>query len=229
MSNVQFFCDECGSEWTKAMPGNRCPDCASLLMEVRGGPQRVSDSHGADTEDVLTEFETENPYLQKMFSMTEFGRAPGKALEMLREVSPDPDEALLCAIKCGNGMKNHGYLMATTHYLRWVQTFPRRQDDFWPYENPLMLDGHVLVTPEGLQFQAPARAARSFAALYRVAQQAWNWEDEHADDEQVAVDSSPSSVNSSDMAGQLERLGRLFEKGLLTPEEFTEAKTKLLS
>ena len=201
MTGIEFVCEECGSEWTRAIPGGRCPDCNSVLSGT-----------GEDEGESLATFDTANPYLRKLFSLDEFGRAPGAALDLLREVSPDPDEFLLCAIKCGHGVLNGGYLIATTHYLRWIQTSPHRQDDFWTYANPLQLDGHILVTPEGLQFQAHRRAARSFVAIYRVAQQAWNWEESHPDGEAVNVPTSDSSANSSDIAGQLERLAQLLEK-----------------
>ena len=238
MSSTEFVCDECGSEWTVAIPGGRCLDCDGLLIDPRTGLKATAteeltppdwEQGDVDAEVLLTALDTDNPYLQKLFSMKEYGYAPGKALNLLREVSPDPEEEFLSAIQCTNGTRKFGYLMVTTHYLRWIQTFPRRQDDFWTYGNPLEVSGHVITTPDGLQFQTPAAHARRFTALYRVAQQAWHWEAGHAGEGPELTDRSKSSDATADVADQLERIAQLLEKGLLTPDEFSQAKAKLLS
>ncbi len=237
--SVEYTCDDCGSEWTRAIPGGRCLDCGNLLTDTRTGLKMTGEEQDPmdleeefDDEDLFSGFDTDNPHLQKLFSMEEYGHAPGQALRLLREVSPDPEEEFLSAIKCRHGSTKWGYLILTTNYVRWIQAFPRKQDDFWTYDNPLQTHSGVIVTPEGLQFQTSGSHARRFTALYRVAQQAAIWEMGHPPEEDVVVPvSAPSTMptTNGDLAGQLERLAQLLEKGLLTPDEFSQAKARLLS
>src|ERR1700760_1538275 len=90
-----------------------------------------------EQETVLAPFETPNPWLKKLFAMSSYGRVPAAALQLLREVSPDPDEQLLAAVKCEHGRMRRGYLLATNKSLRWVRTFPSRAEDAWGYEYKL--------------------------------------------------------------------------------------------
>jgi putative oligomerization/nucleic acid binding protein len=231
-----FACERCGSEWAEAVPGGRCLDCNGVLVELEVEPFEPNEDSESDEEE-LDAFETENPYLLKLFSMKEFGRAPGSAIRLLQDITPDPTEALLCAAKCHHGTWSRGYLIITTDYLRWIQTIPVRDNDLWTYDNSLLVNHRALVTPDGLQFQlGSAHGARRFAELYRVAQQASLWDEANPIDETVATTMSPlvpqlttQPSASPDMVDQLERLAQLSEKGLITPEEFTQAKNKLLS
>lgn len=243
MNDVEFVCDQCGSEWTRAIPGGQCLDCGNLLTDVSTGLKTTPEASDAaslawdiddeddedDDDELLTAFDTNNPYLQKLFSMKEYGQAPGMALSLLREVSPDPEEEFLTAIKCKHGALNRGYLMVTTDYIRWIQVFPRRQDDFWTYNDVLDVEHGVISTSDGNLFQTSRGRARKFAALYRVAQQAWLWEEGHTEAEVIVPGPLQSVALSADIADQLERIAQLLEKGLLTQEEFAQAKAKLLS
>lgn len=103
-------------------------------------------------------FETPNPWLQKLVDMSEYGRVPEATPALLREVSPDPDERLLAAVKCEHGRLRRGYLLATTTCLRWIRLFPGRAADSWGYHCDLGYQGlsltkAALVLSTGDQFQ----------------------------------------------------------------------------
>jgi hypothetical protein len=243
-AEIRYECDGCGSEWTAAFQGVRCPDCGHPLKDLESGQllpdtsadTSVVDLDSDDTDDdvVVSAFETSNPWLRKLFALPEFGKAPGMAIGLLRSASPDPEERLLGAIKCGHGLTNRGYLIATTHFLRWIQTLPFREDDFWPYNTVLQVSGNVITTSDGMNFQVGfghlglASNARKFAALYRAIPQAKAWEDDHA--QALAPPSEePSTSRPLDLAEQLEKIARLHSGGLLTDDEFAQAKKRLLS
>ena len=242
---VRYECGGCGSEWTAAFQGANCPDCGDRLKDIQSGllleesttSESIEDWDGGDTDDdvVISAFETSNPWLRKLFGLPEFGRAPGIALGLLRSASPDPEERLLGAIKCGHGITSRGYLIATTHFLRWIQTLPIRDDDFWSYENALQVSGNVITTSDGMNFQVGfgnlglGSHARKFAALYRAIQQAKAWEADHAQANTPASQNAPSASGPVDLADQLEKIARLHDGGVLTDEEFAQAKKRLLS
>jgi tetratricopeptide (TPR) repeat protein len=136
-----------------------------------------------EQESVLEPFETPNPWLQKLFAMPAYGRVPVIAVSLLREVSPDSDERLLAAIKVMHGRLRSGYLLATTKWLRWIGTFPMRQDDFWSYEYKVEYEGMglgltrgVIILASGHQFQTWSSRGKRFVQMYSVIQQAMSWE-----------------------------------------------------
>ena len=64
-----------------------------------------SDVDGEDeAEAILGTFETNNPWLQKVFAMPTYGQAPAKAVELLHEVSPDREERIITALRVRQGV-----------------------------------------------------------------------------------------------------------------------------
>jgi hypothetical protein len=192
-------------------------------------------STSSDETDRLEAFTTTNPWLNRLFDLPAFGRAPRGSLAAFRNVSPDPEEKLLSAIRCWHGPPRFGYLMATTHWLRWVQTAPSRIDEFWSYGYPIEykrggIGKAFFATSDGNQFQtagAMPNEAKNFYELYRVAIQAASWQ--QSNEVHASVESpAPSHAATEDLAGQITRLSELMEKGLLSEDEYLAAKRKLL-
>jgi hypothetical protein len=186
----------------------------------------------AEQESVLEPFETQNPWLQKLFSMPEYGQVPAVAIGLLREVSPDADERLLAAVKCEHGRMRRGYLLATNKCLRWVRTFPGRADDTWGYEYKLDYRGlsitkAVLELGTGDLFQTYRTRAKPFAKLYAVIGEALAWEAAHA--HEVVLDAASASAVGPSLAEELRELAALHQQGILNDEEFSAAKQKLMS
>ncbi len=125
--------------------------------------------------------------------------------------------------------------MATTHWLRWIQTAPSRIDDFWSYDYPIQykrmgIGKALFVTADGNQFQTVAAMvndAKHFYQLYRVAVQASSW----AQSRGTATVEDPRRVRvdaTGDLAGQITKLSELMEQGLLSEDEYMAAKRILL-
>lgn len=196
------------------------------------GSDAVDDGFSVDgeveQESVVEPFETPNPWLQRLFAMSEYGRVPEAVPGLLREVSPDPDERLLAAVKCEHGRLRRGYLLATTSCLRWIRLFPGRAEDSWGYHceldyHGLSLTKAVLVLSTGDQFQTYRTRAKPFAAMYSVIQEAVAWEAAHADDQ---ASRGPKQIS---LADELRELAALHDQGVLTAQEFATAKQKLMA
>jgi hypothetical protein len=190
----------------------------------------ASDTFDSEPQSVVEPFETLNPWLQRLFNMPSYGKVPAEALGLLREVSPDPDERLLAAVKCEHGRMRRGYLLATTKCVRWIRTFPGRGEDAWGYEYKLDYEGlgitkAVLVLGTGDLFQTYRARAKPFAEMYKVIQEAMAWEAAHADEMiRNAVTAQPPSL-----AEELRELAAMHQQGILSAEEFAAAKLKLMS
>jgi hypothetical protein len=183
-----FSCTKCDAEFTASYTKSVCVDCGGSLERADGSPVRRSpdddkdDAHDVgiwgrleddDDSDVLQPFATDNPWLQRIFESEGYGEVPSKAQDAFLLVSADGEERLIAALRTMHGKTRIGYLMMTTHWLRWIQTFPTRTDDFWSYDYPIeangsMGSGGVIATVSGDQFQVRWGKAKSFAALYRL-------------------------------------------------------------
>ena len=183
----------------------------------------------AEAEATLGTFETDNPWLKKVFAMPTYGQAPAKAIELLREVSPDPEERIITALRVKHGSYRRGYILATTSCLRYVQTLPGRTDDYFGYDYKVeiaggMGQGGVIRTPDGNQFQARWGKVKQFRELYNAMQHASAWDAEHKPlPTPVVVQNAPG------LSDQLEKLAALRTQGILTDDEFKDAKQKLLN
>jgi stress response protein SCP2 len=168
----------------------RCPTC-KIPTEPLGGyvvaaatasaPRRPEPTpptdEDADVEVVLQPFVTPNPYLKRLFSMKEYGRAPGNAIRVYNERIIDPEEHMLAAFKTRHGSWSWGYLVLTTHFVRWLPTGPRRGEDAYDYTDRIEVDTGVVRMDNGDQFQLKGLfAVRKFRALYQIVQQAAFWD-----------------------------------------------------
>jgi tetratricopeptide (TPR) repeat protein len=156
--------------------------------------QALDEIEEDEWESVLEPFETPNPWLQKLFAMSTYGRVPTTATSLLREVSPDSEERLLAAIKVMHGQLRSGYLLATTKWLRWIGTFPTRQDDLWSYEYKLEYKGMglgltrgVIILASGDQFQTWSVRGKRFMQMYSIIQQAMAWQASHTGESVVGA------------------------------------------
>jgi len=158
-----------------ATPVSRVPDV--LPRPLPSPPGRAPDVDTDDDEVTLQPFRTDNPYLRRLFAMKEFGRAPGKAIQVFRDRVIDPDEKMLAAFKSQHGRLKWGYLIMTTDYLRWIQTLPLQDEEMFEYTDRIEQVGSMIRVPTGDQFQLRGfGAGRKFKALYQVAQQAHLWQ-----------------------------------------------------
>jgi hypothetical protein len=183
-----------------------------------------------EQETTVEPFETPNPWLQKLFSMADYGKVPVAAVGLLREVTPDLEERLLAAMKCEHGRLRRGYLLATTKCLRWIRTFPSRADDSWGYDYKLEYKGisltkAVLILGTGDQFQTYRTRGKPFVGMYNVIQEAMAWEAAHADE--MILDAAVATPSS--LSDEIQKLAAMHEQGILTAEEFAAAKQKLMS
>ena len=141
-------------------------------------PHATMDSDAAEEEVTLQPFPTDNPYIQRIFKMKEFGRAPGRAIQVYRERVIDPEEKMIAAFKSKHGQYKWGYLVLTSHALRWFQTLPTRDEEVWSWDD-VGLNGSVVVC-EGWQYQLKGfGAGRKFKALMMVLAQSEGWEKTH--------------------------------------------------
>lgn len=220
-------CATCGHE---TFPER--PITAAQLEAFEAAEQAQLDGDDEEAEVVLKRFDTPNPWLNRLFQDPEFGRAPAPALQLLREVTPDLDEKLLLGLRTRHGRYQRGYLLATTHVLRWVQTIPSRSNGYWPYDYALELaggitSGGVLRTMSGDQFQVRYSKAKSFLAAYQVIQQAHIWELSNPPASAPIAAPAASAVHG-DLAGQLTSIIAMHSSGSISDEEFTAAKSRLL-
>ena len=152
---------------------------ASLPVPAQQAPFQVTapaNDAGAEAEITLQSFATENPYLRRLFTMKEYGRAPGRALQIYQQRVIDPDEKMLAAFKSQHGRMRWGYLIMTTDYLRWIQTLPLQDEEMYEYTDRIEQEGTMIRLPTGDQYQLKGfGAGRKFKALFQVAQQASLW------------------------------------------------------
>lgn len=151
------------------------------LGQSAGGGEIIASAGLSDDSDVMiSPFPTDNPYFKKLFAMKEFGRAPGKAVEVFRKRNVDPDEKFLAAFRCQHGPRKWGYLILTSHGLRWFETVPFKGEEFYaaPYE--FEYSGAMIRMPDGRQYQMKGfGAGRKFNALHQVINQADRWDTDH--------------------------------------------------
>jgi hypothetical protein len=122
--------------------------------------------------------------------------------------------------------------------LRWVQTLPFREEDYWTYDHAIELvggplTGGVIRPGDGNQYQVRWGKAKHFVEAYRLAQQAVGWDATHgsSDDRERPASSQPPRdrvTATSSMVEDLERLAKLHADGLLSTIEFETAKRRVL-
>jgi hypothetical protein len=200
-------------------------------------------AQGTATERVLQRFETDNPYLQRLFAHELFGVVPDGCEALLQGIeTAAPDERLITAMRVRHGLAEGGVLMITTHWLRYVKQGRLitviTNDEFWPLDGGLDLQANLggrplFITPDGNQFQVfPAipivsrRQAKGFLAIYKLAALAVVHMDREADD---AAREGMVAAGARGTAAEIKELVALRDSGALSESEFEAAKTRLLS
>ena len=129
---------------------------------------------------MVSPFPTDNPYYKKLFTMKEFGRAPGKAVEVFRKRNIDPDEKFLAGFRSQHGPRKWGYVILTSHGLRWYETVPFKGEEVYPAPYEYEFSGSMIRMADGNQYQMKGfGAGRKFRALIQVINQAEKWEEDH--------------------------------------------------
>jgi hypothetical protein len=195
------------------------------------------------SDSVLRPFATDNPYLQRLFKHELFGVVPDGCPEVFRKLeTAAPEEALISAMKVRHGVLTEGgFLMITTHWLRYVKhgrLFTAiANDDFWPLDASMELIAKVgeiplFRTSDGNQFQIyPAipivtrRQAKTFYNIYRLAALAIHHLD--VDPEEVKQEEA-ASPQPSGIVAEIKDLVGLRDAGVLSASEFETAKARLL-
>jgi hypothetical protein len=133
---------------------------------------------------VMPPNDTDNPWMQRVYSSSAYGQVPKHIIELLRRVSADENEKVIAAVWTRHGRFKMGYLVATTNYLRWIETFPFKEDEFWQY-NAVMETGGMfafgfdkVLTIGGNNYQVKGmKRANEFQKLYKNLQQGLLHED----------------------------------------------------
>jgi hypothetical protein len=220
------------------------------LTLVDGSPPTVrngstSEQHpGTSSRGVLSPFATTNPYLQRLFQHEMFGAMPEGCVDAFRKLETiAPEELLVSALRVRHGVFTEGgFLMITTHWLRYVKhgiIFTAvAKDDFWPLDASLDLQANtgeipLFVTPDGNQFQIyPAipivsrRQAKGFHGIYRLAALAMHHLDIETEDTRNG--DAASAEPPSGIVAELKDLVGLRDSGALNETEFETAKARLL-
>ena len=201
-----------------------------------------TDAAGAGEEPgILQRFETDNPFLRRLFASERFGVAPsgtGGLLGKLETVAPE--EKVLSAMRVRHGISESGVLMVTTHWLRYVKQgrlfTAIASDEFWSLDGAFELEASmggrpVFRTPDGNQFQVmPAipivsrREAKALLGIYKLAVLAVG----HYESELQDAVLEARAPKSGGPAGELRELAALHESGALSEVEFEAAKARVL-
>lgn len=206
-------------------------------------PPDFEEPDGTDTDvaydRVHEPFETDNPFLQRVFEHKMYGGFPDRCLAMLDALpTVGPDEQLMASLKVRHGQYQRGYLLITTDFLRYVRAGVGgallTTDEFWSLDDPIEFNAFgemaSLVTTSGDQFQVRSRwKAKAFRDLYHLLQSAIQWEDSQAEEVHEAAHHGAVSGPFGGIAEELGKLGHLRDQGILSEEEFVAAKKKLLS
>lgn len=203
----------------------------------------ADDISNPTVEGVLQRFDTDNPYLQRLFAHELFGVVPDRSGELLQKIeTADPDERLITAMKVRHGLAEGGVLMVTTHWLRYVKQGRMftmiANDEFWPLDGALDLQAGVgsrplFTTPDGNQFQVfptvpvvSRRQAKAFLGIYKLAVLACAHLNTQMHD---AALEGMASAGTGGTAAEIRELVALRDSGALSEAEFEAAKARVIS
>ncbi len=190
---------------------------------------------------VLQPFETDNPYLQKLFAHPSFGAFPNGCLEQLDGIgNVAGDEQLVTGLRVGHGVMQAGSLMVTTHFLRFAgkgRFSTSRKDEFWPLGTGMQVDADLgspstLLLETGHQFQVgrvPMVSRRQAHGLFDVYKLVVGAGDHIHGELQTAALEGMADASSAGPVAEIRELVALRDSGDLSQEEFEAAKARLLS
>lgn len=203
-----------------------------LIVKAVGPPPQVGPATGADRDVLATadELDPENPWLAKVLTMPAYGQVPQGIAHLMREASVEHDEKVFGAVATKHGRWKGGYLVATTSYVRFIQTRIVKHDEFFPYSWPVervqSIGSRNVVEVGNYLFQVrSARKAKEFVEMHKALLQAHNWSSSR--DAQISAAAAQQTIEGS-TAAELERLAALHADGTLSDEEFAQAKRRLL-
>jgi hypothetical protein len=219
-----------------------------LRLSLINEPSRrdaTSDTEGPGglaRDGVLELFDTENPYLQRLFAHELFGVAPDRCAELFRGIETVvPDERLITAMRVRHGLAEGGVLMITTHWLRYAKQGRMftaiSNDEFWPLDGALDLEAPVggrplFTTPDGNQFQVfptvpivSRRQAKLFLSIYKLAALAIHHLNTEREDSALRglANAAPTGT-----VAEIKELVALRDSGALSESEFDAAKARVL-
>jgi len=209
----------------------------------QSGPASGAEARASITTGVLQRFDTDNPYVQRLFAHELFGVVPDRCGELLQKIeTTDPDERLVTAMKVRHGLTEGGVLMVTTHWLRYVKQGRMftmiANDEFWPLDGALDLQAGLgsrplFTTPDGNQFQVfptvpivSRRQSKAFLGIYKLAVLACA----HLNTEmQDAALEGMAAAGATGTAAEIKELVALRDSGALSEAEFEAAKARVIN
>jgi len=216
----------------------------TIYLAEDGAPESPVAAHPANGDTlVLTPFETNNPYLERLFGHAGFGIFPEGSPQLLAGLSTRaPKEKLIAGLRVNHGMRELGVLMVTTNWLRYVKkgllVTLTAADELWPLDGSLqMVDGisSIFRTADGNQFQprsvvpiAARKQAKAFLDVYKLTALAQSHAEQEAEDAERAAHRGAANAGGGSTVEGLKDLVALKESGHLSDEEFAAAKVRLL-
>jgi hypothetical protein len=191
---------------------------------------------GGANDRILHPFETDNPYLMKLFAHRAFGTFPPGTPELLGglETVAD-DEKLVAGVRVGRGLMEKGTLMVTTHWIRYASKGRRAKDGFWELDGSLSVETDLGSPPAfhlgGNIFGgsrvplAGRREANDFGEIYVLVVGAG---DHIRQELHTAALEGMAGSGTGGTAAEIKELVALREAGDLSPAEFEAAKARLL-
>jgi hypothetical protein len=189
---------------------------------------------------VLQPFESDNPYLQRLFAHPSFGVFPKGCIEQLIGIdNVAGDELLVTGLHVGHGLMEGGSLMVTTHFMRYAKKgrlSASTKNEFWPLGTGMQVSADLgnpstLLLETGHQFQVgripivSRRQANGFFDVYKLVVGAGGHI--HGELETAALEGMADSAGGT--AAEIKELVALRDAGDLSQQEFEAAKARLLS
>lgn len=179
--------------------------------------------------------ESVNPWDAKIASSPLYGQLPGKIGSLMSRMTADDTELIVGSVWATHDVFKLGYLIATSEYIRWVQVFPTKSDEFWQYNTRVFIDSPTgrTLTPlviNGEVFELRGITnfgkAKKFKKLIELVQQSI-LHDAKSGDHPNSAPQAATQDGGVDIHG-LERLAALRKSGALSVSEYESAKKQLL-
>jgi hypothetical protein len=186
---------------------------------------------------VLRPFETDNPYLLKLFAHRAFGVFPPGTAELLAGLDTvAEDEQLVTGVRVSRGLMEKGTLMVTTHWIRYASKGRRAKDGFWELDGSLAIETD-LGSPPGFRVGgnlfggsrvplAGRKEANDFGEIYTLVVGAGDHIHQKL---QTAALEGMAESRGGGTAAEIKELVALRDSGDLSQAEFEAAKARLLS
>lgn len=194
---------------------------------------RVKPADQLGLTDILARVnDTENPWLDRIFGSPAYSLVPKEIKNLMSRVSADENEKVFGAVWTRHGKWKMGYLIATSDYLRYIQTFPWKEDDFFDYSavmgNTRLLNNKILhIHDRNYQIRGGKKAVK-FLEMYKNIQQGISFElSGHG---KIPENNAPVAQpdREASITTDLQNLAKLHQEGALNADEYRAAKSQLL-